>query len=131
MASPVDLAQAALASLILLHGQAPMRRAEVIVALGGDGLMLATLHGTDEAPARDARDDDDDDDADDDADDDDDDGATAAAARRKRRRGQAQMEAARAAAQPEEQFRVAGSGHAPHGNESGEHGGAYDDDVDL
>jgi NAD+ kinase len=46
-ASPVALAEEALARLVLRHGQTPVNAAEVIVALGGDGLMLATLHGTD------------------------------------------------------------------------------------
>ena len=46
VASPVDLAQAALARLAAAHGQSPIEAAEVIVALGGDGLMLSTLHAT-------------------------------------------------------------------------------------
>jgi NAD+ kinase len=46
VASPVDLAQEARARLIARHGQAPREQAEVIVALGGDGLMLSTLHAS-------------------------------------------------------------------------------------
>jgi NAD+ kinase len=45
VASPVDLAQAARESLIRQHGQCPATEADVIVALGGDGLILSTLHG--------------------------------------------------------------------------------------
>jgi len=47
VASPVEIAQEARGRLIARHGQSPAEAAEVIVALGGDGLMLATLHGTD------------------------------------------------------------------------------------
>ena len=46
VASPVPLAEAALERLTARHGQSPIERAEVIVALGGDGLMLSTLHAT-------------------------------------------------------------------------------------
>lgn len=46
VASSVGLAQESLARLIARHGQAPVEAAEVIVALGGDGLMLTTLHAT-------------------------------------------------------------------------------------
>ena len=49
VASPVALAEEARARLIARHGQAPVEEAEVIVALGGDGLMLSTLHATDGA----------------------------------------------------------------------------------
>lgn len=45
-ASPVEQAQAALAVLSARYGQAPEQAAEVIVALGGDGFMLETLHAT-------------------------------------------------------------------------------------
>jgi NAD+ kinase len=45
-ASPTDQAQAALAALVARHGQAPDYAADVIVALGGDGFMLETLHAT-------------------------------------------------------------------------------------
>src|ERR671919_474646 len=34
------------ARLVARHGQSPLGEAEVIVALGGDGLMLSTLHAT-------------------------------------------------------------------------------------
>lgn len=37
-------AQAALSALVARYGQVPRERASVIVALGGDGLMLQTLH---------------------------------------------------------------------------------------
>lgn len=47
VASPVALAQEAMWRLVRRHGQAPLGEAEVIVVLGGDGLMLQTLHGTD------------------------------------------------------------------------------------
>jgi NAD+ kinase len=45
-ASRTDQAQAALAALVARHGQAPDHAADVIVALGGDGFMLETLHAT-------------------------------------------------------------------------------------
>jgi NAD+ kinase len=45
VATSVELAQAALAALVWVHGQCPAGEAEVIVALGGDGLILSTLHG--------------------------------------------------------------------------------------
>ncbi len=43
-ASPGDSAQQAKAELIALYGQAGRDTADVIVALGGDGFMLQTLH---------------------------------------------------------------------------------------
>jgi NAD+ kinase len=43
-ASKAPAALAALATLTARHGQAEARAAEVIVALGGDGFMLQTLH---------------------------------------------------------------------------------------
>ncbi len=46
VASAVDLAEEARDVLIARHGQAPVDEAGVIVALGGDGLMLSTLHAT-------------------------------------------------------------------------------------
>jgi NAD+ kinase len=46
VASSVELAEEARARLIRCHGQAPVAQADVIVALGGDGLMLSTLHAT-------------------------------------------------------------------------------------
>lgn len=44
LASRAATAREALARLTALYGQAPVRSAEVIVALGGDGFMLETLH---------------------------------------------------------------------------------------
>ncbi|WP_184148235.1 NAD kinase [Amaricoccus macauensis] len=44
VASQVLLAQEALARLIRRYGQHPVEEADAIVALGGDGLMLTTLH---------------------------------------------------------------------------------------
>ncbi len=46
VASAVDIAENARAALIARHGQAPVDEAGIIVALGGDGLMLSTLHAT-------------------------------------------------------------------------------------
>ena len=46
LASPVPAAQEALEVLTGLHGQCPPYAADVIVALGGDGFMLQTLHET-------------------------------------------------------------------------------------
>lgn len=43
-ASPAPAAQEALATLTAAHGQCPLAEASVIVALGGDGFMLQTLH---------------------------------------------------------------------------------------
>jgi NAD+ kinase len=45
VASPVELAEEARERLVARHGQTPVEAADVIVALGGDGLMLSTLHG--------------------------------------------------------------------------------------
>jgi len=45
-ASPVPAAQNALQVLVAAHGQCPPAEADVVVALGGDGFMLQTLHGT-------------------------------------------------------------------------------------
>jgi NAD+ kinase len=45
VAGPVALAREAHDALVARHGQSPIAEAEVIVALGGDGLMLSTLHG--------------------------------------------------------------------------------------
>lgn len=42
--APGNSAQQALAELIALYGQSGIDRADVIVALGGDGFMLQTLH---------------------------------------------------------------------------------------
>lgn len=44
LASPTDDAQAALAALVALHGTHSPQDADVLVALGGDGFMLQTLH---------------------------------------------------------------------------------------
>ena len=44
LASPADEAQAALATLTALHPPHAPQDADVIVALGGDGFMLQTLH---------------------------------------------------------------------------------------
>ena len=44
IASATDSAQEGLAALTARYGQTPLDEAEVIVPLGGDGLMLATLH---------------------------------------------------------------------------------------
>jgi len=46
LASSVPAAQAALASLTARYGQVPPAEASFIVALGGDGFMLQTLHRT-------------------------------------------------------------------------------------
>ncbi|EEW26093.1 NAD kinase [Rhodobacter ferrooxidans] len=45
-ASTAEAAQVALADLVAAYGQSPLDKAEVIVALGGDGFMLQTLHDT-------------------------------------------------------------------------------------
>ena len=45
-ASNAPAAQGALAALTDQHGQTPLGRADVVVALGGDGFMLQTLHET-------------------------------------------------------------------------------------
>lgn len=46
LASEADVAQQALADLTARHGQTSLDNADVIVALGGDGFMLQTLHST-------------------------------------------------------------------------------------
>ena len=46
LASTSDDAQIALQALIKRYGQTPVANAEVIVALGGDGFLLHTLHQT-------------------------------------------------------------------------------------
>lgn len=46
LASDVPVAQTARAALVGRYGNAAPRDADVIVALGGDGFMLRTLHGT-------------------------------------------------------------------------------------
>lgn len=44
LASPTDAAQAAAAQLRETHEWVPIDQAEVVIALGGDGFMLQTLH---------------------------------------------------------------------------------------
>lgn len=51
VASETDVAQAALARLAARYGNAARDAAEVIVALGGDGHMLRTMHDTQALPA--------------------------------------------------------------------------------
>lgn len=46
LASETDVAREARAALVASYGDAPLDDAQVIVALGGDGFMLQTLHGT-------------------------------------------------------------------------------------
>ena len=46
VASTAEVAQTALAALTALYGNCPPAKADVIVALGGDGFMLQTLHAT-------------------------------------------------------------------------------------
>lgn len=46
VASNTDIAQSALAEMEAIYGNAPLDEAEVVVALGGDGFMLQTLHNT-------------------------------------------------------------------------------------
>ncbi|MEP4198579.1 MAG: NAD kinase [Aliishimia sp.] len=50
-AAPGGPAQAALEELTALYGNAHIDDADVIVALGGDGFMLQTLHATESIPA--------------------------------------------------------------------------------
>ena len=44
LASNAEGAQAALAAMVQAHGQVSPEEADVLVALGGDGFMLQTLH---------------------------------------------------------------------------------------
>jgi len=46
VASSAPVAQEALAEMIALYGQHDLANADVVVALGGDGFMLQTLHET-------------------------------------------------------------------------------------
>jgi len=46
LASDADVAQSSRSSLVARYGNAAPRDADVIVALGGDGFMLRTLHNT-------------------------------------------------------------------------------------
>ena len=50
-ASRADVAQTARAALVTRYGNVEMEVAEVIVALGGDGFMLQTLHATQQLDA--------------------------------------------------------------------------------
>lgn len=50
-ASEAPVAQTARAALVGRYGEVPEAQADVIVALGGDGYMLQTLHRTQELPA--------------------------------------------------------------------------------
>lgn len=51
LASRAAVAQTARAALIGRYGNVPPEEADVIVALGGDGFMLQTLHETQDLPA--------------------------------------------------------------------------------
>ena len=51
VASTADVARQALAELTAMYGNVTPEAADVIVALGGDGFMLQTLHDTKELPA--------------------------------------------------------------------------------
>ena len=51
VASPVSIAQKALKLLSERHGNVAQDKADVIVALGGDGFMLQTLHATKDVAA--------------------------------------------------------------------------------
>lgn len=46
VASSTDVAQSALAEMEAIYGNNPVQEAETVVALGGDGFMLQTLHST-------------------------------------------------------------------------------------
>ncbi len=50
-ASDAAVAQTARAALVGRYGDAPEDKADIIVALGGDGYMLQTLHRTQDLPA--------------------------------------------------------------------------------
>ena len=45
-ASHAELAREALTTLTARYGDTPLDRADIVVALGGDGFMLQTLHVT-------------------------------------------------------------------------------------
>ena len=51
LASEASIAQTAQGELIARYGDCPAAEAQVIVALGGDGFMLQTLHATQDLPA--------------------------------------------------------------------------------
>ncbi|MEY8883476.1 NAD kinase [Donghicola sp. XS_ASV15] len=50
-ASNAPIAQSAREALVRRYGEVPVEEADVIVALGGDGFMLQTLHATQDLPA--------------------------------------------------------------------------------
>ncbi|PRY92502.1 NAD kinase [Donghicola tyrosinivorans] len=50
-ASRATIAQSAQEALVRRYGNVPMEEADIIVALGGDGFMLQTLHATQKLPA--------------------------------------------------------------------------------
>ncbi|MEE3072069.1 MAG: NAD kinase [Pseudomonadota bacterium] len=50
-ASRATIAQSAQEALVRRYGNVPMDEADIIVALGGDGFMLQTLHATQKLPA--------------------------------------------------------------------------------
>lgn len=51
VASDTPIAQAALEELVARYGNVAVDESDIIVALGGDGFMLQTLHGTQHLPA--------------------------------------------------------------------------------
>jgi NAD+ kinase len=51
VASDAPSAQTARGALVMRYGNVPEHEADIIVALGGDGFMLQTLHGTQHLPA--------------------------------------------------------------------------------
>lgn len=51
VASAADSPQSALKAIVARYGNVPLQQAEVIVALGGDGFMLQTLHATQDIDA--------------------------------------------------------------------------------
>ena len=55
LSSGAKEANEALERLVALYGKCPLDEADVIVALGGDGLMLQTLHRDDELAEADLR----------------------------------------------------------------------------
>ena len=51
VASDAEIAQQSMLALADRYGSVPVETADVIVALGGDGFMLQTLHATQNNPA--------------------------------------------------------------------------------
>ena len=51
VANGTEVAEAARVALAARHGDVPPEEADVVVALGGDGFMLQTLHATQHLPA--------------------------------------------------------------------------------